>query len=77
MTRRPGSREGNPYVIEYRPDVHLRRLDDGSEYRVVKVMYEPDELRELLAAEGWQAVMSDTRWFIFGSATPSASSARP
>ena len=66
----PGIPGRDPCVIEYRPDVHLRRLDDGSEYRVVKVMYEPDELTMLLAAEDWQAVISATRWFIFGSATP-------
>ena len=66
----PGIPGRDPYVIDYRPDVHLRRLDDGSEYRVVKVMYEPDELTVLLAAEGWQAVVGGTSWFIFGSATP-------
>ncbi len=62
--------EHDPYVIEYAPDLHLRRLDDGSEYRVVKVMYEPEELQSLLATEGWEADVSATRWFIFGSAQP-------
>ena len=42
----------DPYVVQYAPDLHLRRLNDGSEYRVVKVMYEPDELRQLIEAEG-------------------------
>jgi len=60
----------DPYVVEYRPDLHVRRLEDGSEYRVVKVMYEPDELRSLLRAEGWDAETSGTRWFIFGFARP-------
>ncbi len=45
----------DPYVIEYAPDLHLRQLNDGSEYRVVKVMYEPDELESLIEAERWQA----------------------
>ena len=58
----------DPYVVEYGRDLHLRRLDDGSEYRVVKVMYEPDELKVLLEAEGWQATIGSTDWFIFGSA---------
>jgi SAM-dependent methyltransferase len=40
----PGPAVKDPYVVEYAPDLHLRRLTDGSEYRVVKVMYEPDEL---------------------------------
>jgi SAM-dependent methyltransferase len=66
----PGPGTKDPYVIEYGPDLHLRRLNDGSEYRVVKVMYEPDELQQLLAAEGWHAQMDATRWFIFGSTWP-------
>lgn len=60
----------DPTVIDYRTDEHVRRLNDGSEYRVVKVMYEPDELRTLLAAEQWKADIDGTRWFIFGSAEP-------
>jgi SAM-dependent methyltransferase len=60
----------DPYVVEYGADQHLRRLGDGSEFRVVKVMYEPAELAERLAAEGWRAELDGTRWFIFGSAAP-------
>lgn len=60
----------DPYVVEYAPDLHLRRLTDGSEYRVVKVMYEPDELETLVEANGWHAEIDATRWFIFGSARP-------
>jgi 2-polyprenyl-3-methyl-5-hydroxy-6-metoxy-1,4-benzoquinol methylase len=58
----------DPYVVKYGPDLHLRRLYDGSEYRVVKVMYEPAELCALLANEGWSARLEATRWFIFGEA---------
>ena len=58
----------DPYVEQYSPDLHLRRLSDGSKYRVVKVMYEPDELEVLLEEEGWEAYVAATRWFIFGSA---------
>jgi ubiquinone/menaquinone biosynthesis C-methylase UbiE len=32
----------DPYVVEYGPDLHLCRLYDGSQYRVVKVRYEPE-----------------------------------
>ena len=60
----------DPYVVRYGHDLHLRRLDDGSEYRVVKVMYEPDELQALLNAAGWRAAIEATPWFIFGSAQP-------
>lgn len=66
----PGPTTRDPYVVEYAPDLHLRRLSDGSEYRVVKVMYEPDELQALVEAEGWHAEFDATRWFIFGSARP-------
>ena len=66
----PGPRPEDPYVVEYGPDLHLRRLDDGSEYRVVKVMYEPHELQALVEVEGWDAEIDATRGFIFGSARP-------
>jgi demethylmenaquinone methyltransferase/2-methoxy-6-polyprenyl-1,4-benzoquinol methylase len=60
----------DPYVVEYAPDLHVRRLDDGSKYRVVKVKYEPDELRSLLDAEGWRADIAGTSLFVYGSAQP-------
>ncbi len=66
----PGPVVKDPYVVEYGTDQHLRRLEDGSQYRVVKVMYEPEELRSLLADEGWSADIEATRWFLFGSARP-------
>lgn len=66
----PTSEVNDPYVVEYTPDLHRRRLADGSEYRVVKVMYEPGELEALIVAEGWSAEIEATRWFIFGSAAP-------
>ena len=64
----PGTPVKDPFVIKYDADLHLRRLRDGSEYRVVSVMYEPDELQSLVEAEGWKAEIQATRWFIFGSA---------
>jgi demethylmenaquinone methyltransferase/2-methoxy-6-polyprenyl-1,4-benzoquinol methylase len=66
----PASDVQDPYVVEYGTDAHLRTLGDGSQYRVVKVMYEPDELQALLEAEGWYAQLFATRWFIYGSAQP-------
>ena len=66
----PQSSVRDPYVLEYRPDVHLRQLNDGSQYRVVKVMYEPVELQLLLETEGWQARIEATRWFIYGWGQP-------
>jgi ubiquinone/menaquinone biosynthesis C-methylase UbiE len=61
--------EGDPYVVEYTPDLHRRELDDGREFHVVKVMYEPAELQELIEGEGWRAEIGGTRWFLFGSAS--------
>jgi demethylmenaquinone methyltransferase/2-methoxy-6-polyprenyl-1,4-benzoquinol methylase len=60
----------DPNVIQYGPDLHLRRLRDGSQYRVVKVMYETDELQALLDDRGWTAQVDATPWFLFGSGSP-------
>jgi ubiquinone/menaquinone biosynthesis C-methylase UbiE len=60
----------DPYVLKYLPDRHVRRLPDGREYNVVKVMYEPDELEAQLEEFGWTAQINATRWFLFGSARP-------
>lgn len=67
-------RSKDPYVVEYRHDVHLRTVTGGGEYRVVKVMYEPDELERLLRERGWRADITGTRWFVYGSATIQKSS---
>jgi demethylmenaquinone methyltransferase/2-methoxy-6-polyprenyl-1,4-benzoquinol methylase len=60
----------DPYVLQYEPDRHVRRLDDGREYNVVKVMYEPDELAVQLTDLGWAADIKATSWFLFGTAHP-------
>jgi ubiquinone/menaquinone biosynthesis C-methylase UbiE len=65
----PTRAEGDPYVVEYTSDLHRRELDDGREFHVVKVMYEPAELEELIEREGWRAEIDGTRWFLFGSAS--------
>lgn len=65
-----GAEMDDPRVVHYGQDLHLRRLSDGNEYRVVKVLYEPAELESLLRDRNWDAQMNSTRWFIFGSAQP-------
>jgi hypothetical protein len=60
----------DPYVVKYGADVQLRTLGEDSSYRVVKVMYEPDELEALIEADGWHAEIDGTRWFIYGWARP-------
>jgi demethylmenaquinone methyltransferase/2-methoxy-6-polyprenyl-1,4-benzoquinol methylase len=48
-----------------------RTLSDGSRHRVVKVFYEPDELAERLAREGWDAsIWPVNEVFFAGSAQP-------
>lgn len=49
----------------------LRRLDDGREFRVVKIFYRPAELRGRLGSLGWTADVRETpRFFIYGEAAP-------
>jgi SAM-dependent methyltransferase len=69
--RDPTLKRTDPYVVDEGDDVQHRRLKDGTEHRVVKVYYEPSQLADLLAVEGWRAQVGATRWFIYGSAHPS------
>jgi SAM-dependent methyltransferase len=52
-------------------DRSLRRLDDGREFTIVKVYYEPAQLRAALRATGFEGVDVSTtgRFFLLGSAT--------
>ena len=51
-------------------DASVRRLDDGREFTVVKVYYEPAELEAALARAGFEvaAVTTTGRFFLTGSA---------
>lgn len=52
-------------------DTMTRRLDDGSEFRIVKRYYEPAELERRLAAIGWDIEARRTaEFFIYGSGSP-------
>lgn len=55
-------------------DASVRRLDDGREFTIVKVYYEPDELERALTRAGFEApsVTTTGRFFITGSATAGA-----
>lgn len=58
-----------------RPDreagIAQRRLNDGSEYRIVKVFYEPAELAHKLGGLGFDSgVVHTPRYFIHGAVTP-------
>jgi len=52
-------------------DRSLRRLDDGREFTIVKVFYEPAQLSAALRATGFEGVDVSTtgRFFLLGSAT--------
>jgi SAM-dependent methyltransferase len=52
-------------------DRSLRRLDDGREFTIVKVYYEPAQLTAALRATGFEAVDVSTtgRFFLLGSGT--------
>ena len=51
--------------------VVTRRLNDGREFRIVKVFYEPGDLTERLRRVGWNAAVDRTaNYFIYGSAEP-------
>jgi hypothetical protein len=56
-----------PYVFRRarRASWHLA---DGTDWRVVKVMYEPDEVNAVLEADGWIPQIDAGRWFVHGSA---------
>lgn len=54
------------------PDAYAvtRHLNDGQEYRIVKVFYRPEILTEQLTAWGWQARIERTpTYFYYGEAT--------
>ena len=54
------------------PDfAHRRRLTDGREYTIVKILYRPEEFREKLATLGWDADVRTTgEEFFYGVARP-------
>lgn len=46
-----------------------RRLNDGQEFRIVKVFYQPETLAAQLEALGWQArAQATAHYFLYGSA---------
>ena len=61
---------GEP-VIDGPDFAHRRRLSDGREYTIVKILYGPDEFREMLAELGWDADVRTTgEEFFYGVARP-------
>jgi len=53
-------------------DIVRRKLNDGSEFDIVKRFFQTDELEERLARLGWRSEFAVTpRFFIYGSGKPS------
>jgi SAM-dependent methyltransferase len=52
------------------PGMHIRRLTDGREYRIVKVYWTPEELQERLGPKGWSFDGGRTaRFFTYAAGT--------
>jgi demethylmenaquinone methyltransferase/2-methoxy-6-polyprenyl-1,4-benzoquinol methylase len=55
----------------HRSEISVRRLNDGREYRIVKIFYDAATLAERLGALGWDAdLVSTATYFVYGSASP-------
>jgi SAM-dependent methyltransferase len=56
----------------YAMDVTLtRRLNDGREFSIVKVFYQPAALEDALKAHGWEVCVRATeRYFLYGAGRP-------
>ena len=49
----------------------LRRLNDGREYRIVKIFYDPVDLEALLADMGWRfSVRRTEKHLLYGFGEP-------
>jgi len=63
-----GAARNNP-LLEDEQTYRTRILNDGNEYRIVKIYYETEQLRQLLDAAGFDAEVHFTdRYFIYASA---------
>jgi hypothetical protein len=55
------------HVIDRDGEVQRRRMRDGSEFRVVKVFYEPAALTARLEGLGWAIQIESTPRLIYGT----------
>jgi ubiquinone/menaquinone biosynthesis C-methylase UbiE len=67
-SRRAPKSSAKDHIIPDEGTVMLRRLNDGREYEIVKIFYEPDALRQSLAQAGIQAQVEVTpSFFLYAS----------
>ncbi len=67
---------GNEEWVDRRKGVVVRRLADGSAYRAVKVLWEPEALVERLRGLGWDADVRSVAPFLWGWAARAKGDAR-
>jgi hypothetical protein len=65
-------REPTSTAVDHAPltgsGVVRRKLNDGREFQIVKVFYDPDDLRRRLDALGWDADVHTTgSYFLYGT----------
>lgn len=71
------SRQGQTFMTRWSTTdptsgTSLRRLSDGTEYRIVKVFWEPESLQQKLLQLGWKATVRRTEhFFVYGEGSPS------
>ena len=65
----PTTTASNHTLLGRESTIQDRKLNDGRQFRIVKVYYEPEELALQLAALGWRATIDRTdSYFLYGSA---------
>jgi demethylmenaquinone methyltransferase/2-methoxy-6-polyprenyl-1,4-benzoquinol methylase len=65
----PTSHARDHVTPERSAETVTRRLNDGREYRIVKIFYEPDELSQRLKIVGFDSrILRTSRYFIHGDA---------
>jgi demethylmenaquinone methyltransferase/2-methoxy-6-polyprenyl-1,4-benzoquinol methylase len=66
--REPTSTAADHSLPEVSSSIATRRLNDGREFRIYKVFYDPEELATHLALLGWRVEVKETaRYFIYGA----------
>jgi len=70
-SRRTPLSTARDHVLPEEDDVvSVRKLNDGRQFHIVKVFYDPADLQSRLDAMGWRAAVSETaEFFLYGHAT--------
>ncbi len=66
----PASTAGDHHLDGADSTTTTRKLNDGREFNIVKIFYQPGGLERVLAPLGWQLEINETaEFFVYGSAT--------